>query len=355
MISPETALSHFSGAVASPELWPDALQGVADACQAAMVTIVGDSKPGELSCSRASQAAIDDYLNAREVPDSRHGRVNPTMANGFRTDLDDFTPKEIANDAYYQDFLRHYDVRWHAAAALSQGPQPLVISLKRSPTQGPFERDEVQVLNQLLPHWRAAARQSMLLARSKLDAELATFARFHRGAIGLDERGRIVAMNDLVSFGDGLLSESRQLSASFSDDRRLLQAAVAAACRRDLPCAPAGPLVVRRPSGKRPYVVDVIALPAGDLSAPHRHRSVVLVNDLERLPCPRPAAMRKVFGLTPRETQLATRLCEGASLREAAATLQISEAHARQRLKELMAKTGTRRQSELLLLLGRLG
>ena len=58
--------------------------------------------------------------------------------------------------------------------------------------------------------------------------------------------------------------------------------------------------------------------------------------------------------LTPRETDLAQQLCHGATLREAAQALQISEAHARQRLKVLMAKTGTSRQSEMLALFARL-
>jgi DNA-binding CsgD family transcriptional regulator len=53
------------------------------------------------------------------------------------------------------------------------------------------------------------------------------------------------------------------------------------------------------------------------------------------------------YGLTPSETRLALALLEGQSLRAAAAATAISYQTARSQLKQIFAKTGTRRQAEL--------
>lgn len=352
-MAPEKAMASFAGAVWAPHTWPDALEAVAAACDAKMVTVVNCTRRGELNCSRSARDVIDLYLHGREIPDSRIGRVNPTLAEGFRTDYDDFTPNEIAHDAYYQEFLAPLDVRWHATAELPGLDERLVISFKRSARQGPFERDDIGTLNRVLPHLRAAARQAAILTRSHFEGELEAFSRLHRGALWLDENGRIIAMNDRVVFGDGLVCEGGRLSATSSTDRHALALAIGG-CGGTGAQAPASPLVVRRPSGKRPYIVDVIKVPAGDMTNLQRTRAIVLVNDLATEIRPRREAIQRCFDLTPRETDLAQQLCNGATLHSAALALQISEAHARQRLKVLMAKTGTSRQSEMLALFARL-
>jgi DNA-binding CsgD family transcriptional regulator len=64
--------------------------------------------------------------------------------------------------------------------------------------------------------------------------------------------------------------------------------------------------------------------------------------------------LQQLFGFTRMESRLAQVLLSGDSLKAAAARLTISEGHARQRLKSMFSKTETSRQSELILLLGRL-
>ena len=65
--------------------------------------------------------------------------------------------------------------------------------------------------------------------------------------------------------------------------------------------------------------------------------------------------LRRLYNLTPAETQLALRLARGERLREAAEEAQIAYETARARLKSIFAKTGTSRQTELALLISRLG
>ncbi len=348
---PDFAIDAFCGAVLEPAAWPDALQAVAVACNAAMVTVVNCTREGELRSSADARAAIDEYRFRRTVPDSRQARVNPQLGEGFRTDLDDFSAAEIARDPYYQEFLAPLDVRWHAAAALSGFDDTLVVSLKRSARQGPFEGSDLQVLNRLLPHWRRAARHAALVEHARFRGELDAFARVGLGAALVGDGARLLATNACLVFGDGLLAIGGTLQAQRDAERRALAGAIAAACVGVAP--PMMPVVVRRPSGVRPYLVDVISTPAAGLADAARCRALVVVTDLDARSSPRACTLQRAFALTARESDVARQFSSGATLREIAARLRIGEAHVRQRLKTVFAKTQTHRQADLAALLER--
>lgn len=346
----QQAIAAFESAVLAPAAWGDALESLAQACGARIATLVASGPERSLSCSRGAVDAIDLYLHRRQVPDSRHHRVFPGLDGGFRTDHDDFSPGEIAVDPYYQEFLAPLDIQWHAVAALPGLGAPVVLSLKRARRQGPFEGQQLESLNRMLPSLRAAARAAAVVGRARIDGELSAFAHVGRGAFCLDAGAKILARNDCVRLGDGLVCEGGRLSAARPADRDALARAAAAAV-----AGIAAPrLVVLRPSGRRPLIVDVVPLPAGDLGAPAGRCALALVNDTAASPLPGRELLERAYALAPREAELALRLASGDSVRDAARALRISEQHARQRLKQVFAKTGTARQSELALLLARM-
>jgi len=61
--------------------------------------------------------------------------------------------------------------------------------------------------------------------------------------------------------------------------------------------------------------------------------------------------MQQLYGLTPTESRLADLLVEGLDVRDAAGRLRITLETTRFHLKRIFAKTGTRRQTELLRLM----
>lgn len=347
------AVETIQHATWSPHGWPDALDALARSFGATMVTLVNSTR-GEVSCSRQAAEIIDQYLHRRTIPDSRDGRVNPRLDEGFRTDHDDFAPDEIARDAYYQDFLRPVGVRWHAAARLpGLDDDNLVISFKRSARQGMFERADLERLNALVPQLRGAARRSALMARCRFDGELAAFDRMNRGAALLDGQGRLLAVNRSLAFGDGLVEDACGMRAAGTDDDHALQRAIGLARRGDM-AGCASPLVVRRPSGRRPYLVDVFAVPADGITALTRARALVVVHDLAAAAPARIDVLQAAFDLTPKEAALAQALAAGTRLKRAALDLGISENHARQRMKVLLEKTATASQADLRALLARM-
>lgn len=103
--------------------------------------------------------------------------------------------------------------------------------------------------------------------------------------------------------------------------------------------------------GQRPLIMNAIPVPALSEDGPH---TVLLLIDLAATPLPQPAVLEQIFRLTPAEARLALLLAGGATTAEAAAALGVSVATTRTQLAAIFAKTHTRRQAELVMLISRL-
>jgi len=351
------AVDQFVQAALTPDLWPEALDAIARALGAEGATLVlGRTSTASVAVSRSIAPIVEEYFRARSVPDPREQRVQPALAGGFVTDFDDFAPGEIAHDPYYQEFLRPHGFGFHAVSMLAFVGDPLVLSLKRPYRRGHYDGAELDGLGAALPHLRAAARVATLAWRARFDGELETFARVGIGGALIDRHGRVVATNGAWPAGDGLDILGGEIVAGLGSDRAALNRLIGQALRGSGSAegAPGDCVPVRRPSGRRPYVVDMLSLAQAHRSLLTPAVAIVLVRDPAMHSLPGEAALRTLFHLTPREAALALRLAAGTGVREAAQAIGISEGHARQRLKSIFAKTETSRQAELVALLLRI-
>lgn len=121
-----------------------------------------------------------------------------------------------------------------------------------------------------------------------------------------------------------------------------------------LPSSGEGVARVRRPSGRPDWLASVSRV-GGALDHLPARVPALLIRILE--PENRRTLSKEraaLFGLTAREIEIGDALLEGHSLESLAAALNISRNTARVHLQSLFRKTGTTRQSQLLLLLSRL-
>jgi DNA-binding CsgD family transcriptional regulator len=81
--------------------------------------------------------------------------------------------------------------------------------------------------------------------------------------------------------------------------------------------------------------------------------SAIILLDLDAHPEPSPRALQSLFGLTAAETQLAVELARGHNLLDIARSRRLSRTTIRSQLAALFVKTQTRRQADLVALLGR--
>jgi DNA-binding CsgD family transcriptional regulator len=97
----------------------------------------------------------------------------------------------------------------------------------------------------------------------------------------------------------------------------------------------------------------IISLVNQIVNARSDETSTVILLDLDAQPEPTPRTLQRLFGFTAAETQLAVELARGRNLLDIANSQRLSRATIRSHLAALFVKTQTRRQVELVALLGR--
>lgn len=209
----------------------------------------------------------------------------------------------------------------------------------------------------LLPHLRHAA--AIAEHRAFFTASQSVLDRLPFGAVFVARGGAAIQWNGaaakILHAGDGFRWCGGILSAADpyaqARLRNLIDGALA-------PRKPPGPRAVSvpRPSLRRDYQV-VAALPSDPFrksATPHPPVALVLIIDPE---CQPPASTRllaELYKLTRKEAGMVAKLSEGKSLKQAAQELSVTYETARTHLRRIFSKTGTSRQAELLLLVGRL-
>lgn len=353
MSAVESAIETFRDAALAPSRWPFALAKLGEAFNSDGATLVLKTTTRHtIAVSSSIQPFVSLYMTS-PIRDPREQRVHPGVHQGFMPDHAYFSDREIADDPYYQEFLLPNGFGWNATATLYGD---LMVSVKRAFRRGRYEGAELSALNATLPWLRSISRMACLTWNSRFESQLLAFEQLQRGAILLDGKGRVLASNALVQWGDGLDVVDGFLDAPRSSDRdrvRQFTAALSSAVSGESPAKSPDTLALPRTSGGRPWLLNGIAAKDAVRSLHSRAAALILVTDLEAVRIPELRNLREIFHLTPTEAELARRIAHGDSLPEAAAYLSITHEHARQRLKSIFFKTRTARQSELVSLLAR--
>lgn len=262
---------------------------------------------------------------------------------------------EIHNDL----FRPHAAERLMAGFVLRDSDRLSVLSLRRRASAGEFSEDDAKVLSLLLPHLRRAfqLRRHFFELEHAADAFAEPLERLSIGTVLIDAGSTILRMNRpaerMVSDITGLSTWHGRLVFTGSAGARiagLIDGAVKVARGDGLRSG--GLLHLSRPSGRAPYQLLVSPLPRTS-RWPENAAVLLLLKDPEDRSPPPEAALRALFGLTPREAALASLLTDGQSLDAAAGTLGMTKETARFHLRHVLGKTATRRQSELVITLQR--
>jgi DNA-binding CsgD family transcriptional regulator len=207
----------------------------------------------------------------------------------------------------------------------------------------------------LVPHVRRAVElhRSLCAADDTSAGMMATIDHLSDGVFVLNAAGAVMTRNRggrrLTAARDGLTEERRELRPSDPRDRATLGALIMRCTRASLERGvEAGDfLLVRRPSGRRPYRVVV----APRLRAAHVGLDtcgcLVFVTDPDQAAAQFPGDVEALWGLTPAEARLVCALVDGHTLAAASAQIGVRVQTLRKQLQAVFEKTGTHRQSEL--------
>ncbi|MBZ9774264.1 LuxR family transcriptional regulator [Mesorhizobium sp. CO1-1-8] len=262
----------------------------------------------------------------------------------------------------WQDWLRPRDMyRGLACNLLASNGAHWLLDINRGVRQEAFGGHEIELLQKIVPHMLRAGQIGRQL--EKTSALASAFSHLPFGVFLVNGHQQIAQMNEaaeaMLARPDSplTLSEGTIVAANARDTQELQRLVIDTCSLRDgvMP-GTGGTLLVpsdRQRSDLARLVLSVAPfIDARAYGLASERCAVIMVTEVaRRIPDGFEMHLRELFGLTPAEARLATALASGRSLKEAAATSNITVKTGRTYLERIFSKTRTRQQSELVALL----
>lgn len=348
--------------------WPALLETMQRAFDAP-TGIIAVAKPPVQSAELLANTGMSDVQLADYA--QHHVRRDPWIPAGLALPLNRaYLSQQLLSDAvfaeseFWSDFARWVGpgVFCGVGAGLDLGDGSVaLLALSRPRDARRFGAADRAALDLLLPHVRRSLilRQRLLAAQEHEALGFAALERLAIGAVFARENGTVLFANaaaraiagalDGLSLGNGQAG----VSAARPSETNRLRAMIARAALTTVgrgECS-GGAMSLSRPSQRRPYVIVVSPLSPRSIAAPV---ALVLIRDPEEhRPVSRDILMQ-LFRLTGAEARLALELGAGASLGQAAERFAVSINTVRTQLRQVLTKTDSKRQADLVRLLSRL-
>lgn len=303
--------------------------------------------------------------------DEKYFALNPAMTAGWFVGINEpvtcsgYTGRaEWLNCRMYKEWMEPQGYLDACGVNLTKNAQShAMLSVIRTADRGWFTAVEDRRLRLVSPHVRRSVTIADLLGASALQQSTlaAVIDLLTVGVVLTDEYGDIRFVNraarERLDRRDAVLRSGNRLWARDRKAAEALRDAIATAARGSLIDFPHAGIAVPIPSeeaaGERAadLAAWILPLDAGlrfEFAAPIACKVAIFLRDLgDVTPFPGELFVRR-YGITPAECRVFALLSQGMALQEAAETLGISPPTARTHLQSLFAKTGTRRQADLI-------
>jgi DNA-binding CsgD family transcriptional regulator len=232
------------------------------------------------------------------------------------------------------------------------------LGVHRALGQERYTGDDKAFIADLVPHLGRALDVRHLLSQASIERQAALDAldRTKVATLVLGRSGIILYANRqaeaLLRAGDSIAASDGCITVCDSAASEWLMACVRSAVDVASGRRSTGGGTVPLPRGERlPLSVLVAPLPtARDGFGPQAPAAILFVRDPER-PMPSTTLLQELFGLTAAEASIAALLADGRSIDVVASAQGIKVNTARTHLKNVLAKTGTKRQAQLVALI----
>ncbi|ULQ47797.1 LuxR C-terminal-related transcriptional regulator [Flagellatimonas centrodinii] len=357
----------YEGATESPP-WRTAMELLRDELKAAHVTLIlrppsSDSTGIMINTGEITRQGVESY-------ESHFFAMDPfvRLNEGDVVTAEELIGHAWLQSAVYQEYLKPLDIR-HLLGADIYTREGIECRLRvtRSHDAEPFSDADKALCRYLLPHLKRSiqthARFDFLECERKLFA--GTVNRMLVGMVSYAQDGSIIETSQearrILAEKDGIWLTGDTLCVDSSQESRELQRMIRQALSGTESVASDendGPGVVEamsvsRPSGRSKLGVLVRTIPMGEYSESRQRPAVVVfLRDPESNAAqPSQELVRRLFGLTRMEAQLAMLLADGLTLDEAAEQMNVRRNTARTHLRSIFCKTGVTRQTMLVRLM----
>lgn len=357
-----TLLGSLYDAAADPNLWAPFLQQLAQtthATSAALVMHDFDRAASTISSfwqlDPESVCLYQEHYYKFDIW-ARRGLARPV---GQVSNSEWLCPlSELRDEEIYNDFLAPDGVEHGIFGLLESSESRLAsISLYRNRSRSEFGRAELNILQFLVPHLRRSFRLHSEFSELRSNAKGLETAldMLPTGVIFLGPEGQIVLMNRsatcCVADRDGLLATHEGLRAEQLHESSLLAKTILEAVSTPNGAGLSTQRTLRVSRRTRPALQIVIGPITKIIDSPKPIAAVAFITDPLKRERPAQDILRTLFGLTPAECRVALLLADGHSPREIARKVGVSFETVRSQIKSIFAKTGVKRQGELIRLL----
>ena len=347
------------GAVADPALWPRALDSLVGAFRSDHAMLFTNK-----SSAATSPFAVMTGLNNDDV-------ARFTSPEGIRlwapwqalavpgramTVTDFLTEREFQRTEIYNEIIR--PTKGLYAGLLQQDVPGLSFHLAvcRKPASGAFSAEETQLIRRLVPHLTTAmALQQRLRISDERGAGFGTvLERMEEAVIVLDAAFRPLIVNpraaDILRQDNGLSLQTSGLRAATTALTEQLHDAIVATAASG--AAEIRRLALARQPPRLPLLLTIMPIWRLDQSEPgmREPRVAIFVREPDAPPVINKEALSDIFGLTPRECEIACLLAEGQGVEAMALRLGVRVVTIRQNLKRVFEKAGVHSQAALVAL-----
>lgn len=374
-----TGLSELIGLIhdagLTPASWPESIDRIRVAMSgtaALLFTPQHAPEAGGMAISSQLSADVMEHCAGmhRQMEQRLHaggGMKRKFLIPGtVATDEDLSSRQSLADGTNYRNLLASANFT-RLCTSLIVGPgsatvPATVISIFRGLDAPPFGRGAKNLLRLLVPHLsRSLALMYRLReAEQTLAASLAALDKMACGVVLFGRLGTVVHSNRLASAllaendgvglegklqqGPRLAAASEALGAGLN---RLVAGAVSAASAER--CCAAHGMRLPRKSGRAPIVIGISPLPLHRKFECNAEPALAIgfLFDSALSPLPDAHLLAETYGLTPAETRLVGELCSGLTLGRIGECHGVSTETLKSQLKSIFAKTGMRRQMEV--------
>jgi DNA-binding CsgD family transcriptional regulator len=354
-LSPKTerAMELCYDSIAAPQLWTGALDNLAHSLGAVACQIqpheVSHQPFGRVRSSHAWRIHERWQMNLDWASPVYEPRGEPFVRQGYRAVIQSqlFTNEEILHSRFHQEITRPVGCLHWACGIFQVEERIWCLPFFRG--DKPFERDMLEPIAEIAGRMARIVGIAEKVTRTGAENEVLTLDRAGCAALLIDMHGRAVRANrraeDLFCSEFGIRN-GRLWTATTSSMARLERFLRDIDHARSIGGRFPAPLVIAR-RGAPWLLIEAMPVTSAGNDIFEGCRAILVISDLARPSMTDKALLSVVFGLTNAEARLAAAICEGQDLNTVASTLGVSRETLRGQLKIVFAKTGARRQAEL--------
>lgn len=343
-----------------------------DVSQSLMRQIGGQSLVFSTQHLRTSQVDLHGWLGLSTQALQEYAQFLPhdVWANGYverrlfgqaAVGSSVVTERTLKRSFLYNEYLRPRHVGiYHLVGTVipMDGGFQAALGIHRPMDAGDFSPAEAKAIQRLVPHLQRAleVRRRLQQAEQANRSLYSVLDRLSLDVVMLGSTGRLLHVNaaadSILHRADGLIRTPDGLRAAHKEDDKRLQALISGLCYPSAAARSAGGhMRIQRPSGQSAYAV--MLAPAGprafgdDRSAP---AILVFISDPGAKIVSDLTVLSELFGFPPAEGRLVLALLSGITPPDFARNTGITYNTAKTLLARAMARTGSRSQLELVLL-----